>query len=104
MPKKVTEKNPLFAVNEFTVLFVFMAVSLVLLFFGGIFAVGGPGWDTSTEQTAAQQVIAPPAPTTAAYQAETSEVMTPFLNLALNMQKENFATMDSSMLDLVNKT
>lgn len=105
MTQKAPKRSSIFVFNEFTILFVFAAVSLTMLFFGGLFGVSSLDWDGSAKNSSVPAAVMPPAPTTEAYQAETRGVMTPFLQAAANMKKENFAVAaDPAMLDLVNKT
>ncbi len=104
MTPKTPKRKSLFVFNEFTVLFTFGAVGLVMLLFGGIFGVGNLDWDDSAKEIAAPEAIVQTAPTTEEYQAEARGAMTPFLQEAVNVRKENFASMDPSMLDLATKT
>lgn len=103
MSQKKTSGNirPIF--NEYLILGVFAVVALSLLACGAIF-----GWSEAKiaerSQKPPAEVIAAPAMTSADYEREVSDVMTPFLELAAEFKQENFAADSAPMLELVTKT
>jgi len=65
--------------------------------FGLVFGFADIDWDKSAERALRPVVVAPVAPTTEAYQAETREVMTPFLQQAEKISAENFGGVPSML-------